>query len=116
MTTLEPGASVVFTHGLLASPLSTALRASRAAPIITCGLDVLVHEVIAAMTTAPWSSSYVSPFSPVTMTGWLGRPAALVAAENACGLPLPFSPLNAGGSLAGKDSATASSTPDSTPS
>ena len=58
MTTLEPGASVVFTHGLRLSPRSTAFLASSAAPIITCGLDVLVQEVIAAITTAPWSSSY----------------------------------------------------------
>jgi len=29
------------------------LRASSAAPIITDGLEVLVHEVMAAMTTEP---------------------------------------------------------------
>ena len=51
MTTLEPGASVVLTHGLRSRPRSTAFLASRAAPIITDGLDVLVHEVMAAMTT-----------------------------------------------------------------
>jgi hypothetical protein len=53
MTTLEPGASVVLTHGLRSSPASTALRASSAAPIMTCGLEVLVQEVIAAITTEP---------------------------------------------------------------
>ena len=51
MTTLDPGASVVFTHGLLVSPRSTAFLASSAAPIITCGFEVLVQEVIAAITT-----------------------------------------------------------------
>jgi hypothetical protein len=39
-----------------------------AAPIITSGLEVLVQEVIAAITTAPWSSSTV--WSPrVILTG-----------------------------------------------
>ena len=37
------------------SPRSTAFLASSPAPIITEGLDVLVHEVMAAMTTCPWS-------------------------------------------------------------
>src|SRR5687768_10734932 len=56
VTTLEPGASDVFTQGLVCSPLFTALRASSPAPIITLGFDVLVQLVIAAMTTAPWRS------------------------------------------------------------
>ena len=57
MTTFEPGASDVFTHGLAVSPRSTAFRASRPAATITDGFDVFVHDVIAAITTAPWSSS-----------------------------------------------------------
>ena len=60
MTTSEPGASEVFTHGLLRNPLASALRASRPAPSITAGLEVLVQEVIAAITTEPsvrWTSS-----------------------------------------------------------
>src|SRR6476659_4446915 len=86
MTTFEPGASEVFTHGLRDSPRSTALRASSAAPIITCGLDVLVHEVIAAITTAPWSSSYCAPSGVLTRTGSLARPLAPNAAEaRSCG-------------------------------
>src|SRR5438309_1060170 len=52
-TTCEPGASEVFTQGLAERPLAAALRASRPAPIITLGLDVLVQEVIAAITTSP---------------------------------------------------------------
>ncbi len=44
---------MVFTHGLELSPFSTALRASSAAPSITSGFEVLVHDVIAAITTAP---------------------------------------------------------------
>ena len=46
---MEPGARVVLTHGLRSSPFSTAFLASRAAPIITEGFEVLVHEVIAAI-------------------------------------------------------------------
>ena len=44
------------TQGLDARPASTAFLARRPAPIRTEGLEVLVHEVMAAMTTEPWSS------------------------------------------------------------
>jgi aconitate hydratase len=57
MTTLEPGASVVLTQGLRPSPRSTALRATSAAEIITCGLEVLVHDVIAAITSCTNTSN-----------------------------------------------------------
>src|SRR5690606_30721053 len=97
VTTCEPGASEVFTHGLRVRPLSTALRASSAAPSITYGLEVLVQEVIAAITTAPWSSSKLVPSSRVTGTGLLGRKPSASAFE-------------AGGSEAGKLSLDASST------
>src|SRR6476661_10067368 len=116
MTTLDPGASVVFTHGLVARPRSTAFLASSAAPIITCGLEVLVHEVIAAMTTWPWSTSVSVPSSIVTRVGFEGRsPPDPVSAW--CGLPAsPLPPADgAAGSDAGKDSADASSTDDWTP-
>ena len=53
MTTFEPGARLVFTHGLRVSPRSTAFFATRPAPIITLGFDVFVQLVIAAITTAP---------------------------------------------------------------
>ena len=112
MTTLEPGASDVLTHGLPVRPRSTAFLASSAAPIITDGLDVLVHEVIAAITTAPWSSSHCVPSSRVTSVGRLGRPSEVAAAETySRGEPAPLPPrLWAGGSLAGNDSADDSST------
>ena len=54
MTTREPGASEVLTHGLRVSPRAAAFLAIRPAPTITEGLDVLVHDVIAAIVTAPW--------------------------------------------------------------
>ncbi|MNP81208.1 hypothetical protein D3C76_1795100 [compost metagenome] len=53
MTTLEPGASELLTHGLRVRPFSTAFFATSPAAIITLGLEVLVQEVIAAITTAP---------------------------------------------------------------
>ena len=56
MTTLLPGASEVFTQGLVPSPRSTAFFARSPAASSTAGLLVLVQEVMAAMTTAPcWS-------------------------------------------------------------
>ena len=62
------------TCGRVFRPFSTAFLASNAAPIITDGLDVLVHDVIAAMVTAPWSSTKLDPSSRVTFTGVLARP------------------------------------------
>src|ERR1700743_1720988 len=56
-TTWLPGASDVLTQGFAVRPLAAALRASRPAPISTLGLEVLVHEVIAAITTSPWPRS-----------------------------------------------------------
>ena len=66
MTTVEPGASEVFTHGFRVRPFSTALRASRPAPTMTLGLEVLVQLVIAAITTRPWSNSNEVPSASVT--------------------------------------------------
>src|SRR6185503_19842590 len=60
-TTWLPGASEVFTQGLALSPFAAALRASRPAPIKTFGLEVLVQEVIAAITTSPWPRSKSRP-------------------------------------------------------
>src|SRR5258708_36641029 len=56
-TTWLPGASEVLTQGAAFRPLAAALRASRPAPISTLGLEVLVMEVIAAITTSPWTRS-----------------------------------------------------------
>src|ERR1700684_672467 len=52
-TTCEPGASEVFTHGLTLRPAPIAFRANSPAAIMTLGLEVLVQDVIAAMTTSP---------------------------------------------------------------
>ena len=104
------------THGLDVRPLATALRASIPAPSMTVGLEVFVHEVIAAITTCPWSSSVSVPSSSVTGTETSTRSAT-------CRPPVPpsagwgsgerslrplWSPED-GGSEDGKDSALASS-------
>src|SRR5262249_27933538 len=93
MTTLEPGASVVFTHGLRVRPASTALRASNAAPTMTNGLDVFVHEVIAAITTEPWSTDVSVPSSSVTSAGDDGRPSDPPATGSEAG-KVPAIPLS----------------------
>ena len=66
MTTREPGARLVFTHGLACNPASTAFLASRPAATITDGLDVLVQLVIEAMTTEPLPSAEASGGAPPT--------------------------------------------------
>src|ERR687888_314908 len=122
MTTLEPGASEVFTHGLARMPRWTALRASRPAASITDGLEVLVQLVMAAITTWPWSSSNSSrPPSPRTVVGLDGRPLGPSGSgsnQPGAGSWLESSTvpaMAAGGSLAGNDSADASSGPARAP-
>src|SRR4051812_11921266 len=102
MTTFDPGASEVLTQGLRCRPRSTAFLASKPAPTITNGLDVLVQDVIAATTTAPWSTSSSSP-SSVNRAGLLARPPDCFAGAPA-GWSCAPSWLTAGGSLAGNDS------------
>src|SRR6266498_6142842 len=117
MTTLEPGASEVLTQGLAPSPRSTAFLASRPAATITDGLEVLVQLVMAAITTCPWSRSKRAPLARRTGTVTLGRPLTPVGSgSNQPGagslLTRSLTPaMAAGGSLAGKDSSEASSTP-----
>src|SRR4249919_1338061 len=60
-TTCEPGASEVFTQGFGVRPLATAFLASNPAATITFGFDVLVQEVIAAITTSPCPISCLRP-------------------------------------------------------
>jgi len=42
---------------------------------------VLVHDVMAAIVTAPWSSSNCVPSSRVTIAGLLGRPPSVGAQD-----------------------------------
>ena len=109
MTTLEPGARVVFTQGLRARPASTAFLASRAAPTMTEGFEVLVHDVMAAMTTDPWSTDVRVPSSRITSTGV--RPVAVAAARGTRvpGASSPSSRSGTNGSDAGKVPAISSS-------
>ena len=114
MTTRDPGASVVFTHGRLVRPRSTAFLASSPAPSITEGLDVLVHDVIAAMTTCPWSTFAVLPSSNVTGTGSLGQSWSCAQTWVGGGTSRRTLGLIEIGSLAGNDPADASSSPPCT--
>ena len=56
VTTREPGAREVLTCFLTVRPRSTAFFASRPAASSTPGLEVLVQEVMAAISTSPWPS------------------------------------------------------------
>jgi hypothetical protein len=111
VTTRAPGASEVFTHGRGASPRCSAFFASSAAPIMTSGLEVLVQEVMAAITTAPRSSSTAWPPSSVTRTGLRGRGGTSAAGLKVAGRSPSRSPVTATGSEAGKDSAPLASSP-----
>ena len=93
MTTFEPGAIEVLTQGGTDRPFSTAFLASIAAAIITEGFEVLVHDVIDAIDTMPWSISNVAPSAVVTVTlrdgradagGLVGRLVAAVRARRCC--------------------------------
>ena len=99
----------VLTHGLLVSPFSTAFLASSAAPSMTDGLEVLVHEVIPATTTAPWSSTNSPRSADRTTTGLLGRPWDPLEAEGRMSTAPLSAKDSAAESLAGKDSSMASS-------
>ena len=114
MTTFEPGASDVLTHGLLVSPRATALRASRPAASMTDGLEVFVQLVIAAITTCPLSMLVSVPSSMTTKTRLSSGSASIAAAISsswpgavACsGGRMPSRPVYVGGSDAGKESAS----------
>ena len=74
VTTLDPGANDVLTHGLRVSPRARALRATSPAPTMTSGFEVLVQLVIAAITTSPWLSWNDSPsYSTDAATSSCGR-------------------------------------------
>src|SRR6266545_831123 len=111
MTTLEPGASEVLTHGLDWSPRSTAFLASSPAAIITDGLEVLVQLVMAAITTSPWSRPKLAPSESCTGTETFARPLTPVGSGSNQPGAGSLLALTAGASLAGNDSAEASSGP-----
>ncbi len=53
VTTWLPGASDVLTQGFGVNPAARAFFATSPAATSTYGLEVLVHDVIAAITTSP---------------------------------------------------------------
>src|SRR5665213_1448101 len=77
MTTRDPGARLVLTHGFGRKPLSTAFLARRPAASMTWGLDVLVQLVMAATTTCPSSISAVDPSPSVVLWDFFSRPSAV---------------------------------------
>jgi hypothetical protein len=88
----EPGASEVLMCGATFKPASTAFFASRPAASNTLGFEVLVHEVIAAISTSPLPSEISPTFGcvagasdcadssvgwpPTISTTWRGAPGA----------------------------------------
>lgn len=58
-----------FTQGLRCKPFSKAFFATKPIAIITFGLEVLVHEVIAAITTAPFFNCKSCPSTVQAMLG-----------------------------------------------
>src|SRR5262245_38260158 len=82
VTTFEPGARLVFTHGCRLSPRSTARFASSPAPIITLGFDVFVQLVIAAMTTDPCSSCPMAGISATATPAEIAAGAAAAPEED----------------------------------
>jgi len=70
VTTFDPGARVVFTQGFAVRPFFAAFRARMPAAIMTDGFDVFVHDVIAAIATAPWSIVKSAPSARATFVGF----------------------------------------------
>ena len=79
---------------------------------MTYGLEVLVHEVMAAMATMPWSSTTRLPSARTASTGLEGRSPS-GPTLTLTGWSLGLLSAGAAGSDAGKDSALASSMPPS---
>ena len=95
LTTWLPGANEVLTHGLDVMPRAAALRASKPAAIKTEGLEVLVQEVMAAITTSPWPRSkfLFSTFTRLACSPILAKPALSFGASRADWKP-DFMPSN----------------------
>src|SRR4051794_32546119 len=79
VTTLEPGARLVFTQGLVVKPRSAAFLARMPAASMTDGFDVFVQLVMAAMTTCPCCAGKLPPACPADelIFGWSARDTAL---------------------------------------
>src|SRR5665213_4429348 len=109
MTTRDPGARVVLTHGLEVRPLATALRATSPGATMTWGLEVLVHEVMAATTT--WPSAISSSPLPSREAVWaLGSRSSAVRNQTAAASRVTRSWGRDGQALLGTTVARSSST------
>ena len=89
-TVFEPGASELFTQGLRTRPSALAFFASRPAAMTLRGLEVFVHEVMAAMITAP---SGIRPWAscarPASRLPEIPFAASSLVATRACGFDGP---------------------------
>ena len=94
-----PGASEVLTHGFCLRPRRLALRASRPAPISTLGFEVLVQEVIAAITTSPWPRSKSVAFDGVALRAGRRSSCTRLPARSAKPAAMPSSGDAAFGTL-----------------
>ena len=88
-TALEPGAKEDFTHGLRVKPLALALRAMMPAAITLRGLLVLVHEVIAAIITAPSGIRFLPSTTSFSTTPEIPFSASCEVATRRCGFDGP---------------------------
>src|SRR5262245_44624286 len=89
VTAREPGASDVFTHGADASPRPAAALASRPARIMPWALAVLVHEVMAAIATAPSGNSADASLASVLRDRARKLSAISSLLLRRCGMPGP---------------------------
>src|SRR3954466_13339792 len=88
VTTFDPGARLVFTHGWRFRPRSNAFFATSPAPIMTLGFDVFVQLVIAAITTAPWSRAAAMAGASAS-----AAPAARPVTAETCADPAASAPF-----------------------
>src|SRR3954463_5585435 len=88
VTTFDPGARLVLTHGFRVSPRSNAFFATSPAPIMTLGFDVFVQLVIAAITTAPCSSADAAAGASAS-----AAPAAAPVTADTCPDPAASAPF-----------------------
>ncbi len=123
MTTLEPGASEVFTCDFGFKPRAAALRAKRPAASMTLGFEVLVQLVIAAITTSPWPSesslpatrtraSGLPPLSSIEGRASSKAALALLSATRSCGR---FGPARLGSTVERSSSRVSVNTGSSAP-
>src|SRR5687767_14425345 len=85
----EPGASEVLTCGLTVRPASTAFLARRPAASSTLGLEVLVHEVMAAISTSPLPMATECETVGAVAPTWAAALVGRLASSSTTGIGAP---------------------------